>query len=437
MRTSLFHKVDPTPVVIFRVLFGLVLAWEACRYLTYGWIRDYWVEPQWHFTYAGFDWVRPLSESGLVAVMSCLAVLGLCVATGLFSRVAVVLCGVGWTYFFLLDQMTYLNHMYLICLLCFLVAISPVHASLCLFSSSRRRLVWSAPWWSANLLRYYVAFVYFWAGIAKLNPDWLQAQPMIMWMERRRDTDVIGPLLAHDLTAWALSYGGLFFDLLVGPMLLHRRFRWWIMPFVIAFHLTNALVFSIGVFPWMMIGSCVLFLDAAMIRAFLNRMRFATRLEEGSAVSVGARRLAIGFLCTFGLVQTALPLRHHFYPGSPSWTEEGHLFAWHMKLRSKSATLSYLVVDPDTGERWKIEPREHLSKRQARKIRTRPDLIWLFAQRIADDFREIGRDGVHVYARSRAGLNGRPKQIFIDPDVDLSRAPRSTFRHAPWILPME
>ena len=38
----------------------------------------------------------------------------------------------------------------------------------------------------------------------------------------------------------------------------------------------------------------------------------------------------------FLLVQLTLPLRHYIYQGNVSWTEQGHRFAWHMKLRSKN-----------------------------------------------------------------------------------------------------
>ena len=439
MRAWLFERQDLAPPAAFRVLFGLVLAWEGCRYLLYGWVDDYWVEPAWHFTYPGFGWLEPLPGPALKGLMAGLVVLGAMVAAGLFSRVAVALAGLGWTYFFLLDQMTYLNHMYLICVLCGLVAVSPVHRTFSLQAALFGGEVGSGPRWGATLVRDYVALVYFFAGVAKLNPDWLHAQPMTIWMERRRDVPLVGELLAHDLTAWVLSYGGLCFDLAVGPMLLGRRTRPWILPFVVAFHLTNAVVFDIGVFPWMMLGACALFLEPETIRAFLARHNPAWALPAPAAAmpSLRGRRMSLAFLVVFFGVQTLLPFRHLLYPGSPSWTEEGHLFAWHMKLRSKSARLSYLVVDPVDGRRWTVNPADHLSKRQARKIKTRPDLIWLFAQRIAAEEAQRGRSEVRVYARSIAGLNGRKKQPLIDPDVDLARAGRHVFSHAPWILPMD
>lgn len=438
MRDRLFRSVDLAPVAAFRVLFGLVLAWEASRYLMYGWVDDYWVDPDWHFTYAGFGWLEPLPGPLLHALMFVMLGLGVMVALGVFSRVAVALLGLGWTYFFLLDQMTYLNHMYLICVLCGLMAISPAHRTFSLQAWLRGTAVGAGPAWGAHLVRNYVALVYFFAGVAKLNPDWLRAQPMLKWMEAKRDIAVVGELLAHDNMAWVLSYGGLAFDLAVGPMLIFRRTRMWILPFVIGFHLSNVVIFSIGVFPWMMLGACALFLEPETIRAPLQRLWKAVALPQPAMAppTRAARKLAIAFLVLFFGSQTLLPMRHLLYPGNPSWTEEGHLFAWHMKLRSKSARLSFEVVDPDTGRRLAVNPKDFLSKRQARKIKTRPDLMWLFAQRIAEDFAAAGSPNVEVYAKSFAGLNGRPQQRYVDPTVDLSRADRHVFTHSTWILPM-
>lgn len=438
MRERLFRSVDLAPAAAFRVLFGLVLAWEASRYLMYGWIDDYWVEPGWHFTYPGFGWLEPLPGPALHALMVGMFGLGLMVAAGVWSRAAVLLAGLGWTYFFLLDQMTYLNHMYLICVLCGLVAVSPVHRTFSLQAWGSGREVGEGPAWGAHLVRNYVALVYFFAGVAKLNMDWLRAQPMLKWMEAKRDLAVVGELLAHDTTAWFLSYGGLAFDLAVGPMLLSRRTRPWILPCVIGFHLTNAVVFSIGVFPWMMLGACVLFLEPETVRAPLQRIwrGLALPMPAMPPQTPGRRRAAGAFLVAFFGVQIALPLRHLLYPGNPSWTEEGHLFAWHMKLRSKSARLTYSVRDPATGRRVLVDPKDFLSSRQARKVKTRPDLIWLFAQRIAADFEAAGSPGVAVHAESFAGLNGRRMQRYVDPTVDLARADRHVFSRSTWILPM-
>lgn len=434
----LFGPRDAAGLAVFRILFGLVMAWEAGRYLAYGWYRYYWVEPEFHFTYPGFDWVRPASEAGLVCVLLALHTSGLLLAAGVLSRLAALVCGLGWAYLFLLDQMTYLNHMYLICLLCLLMAVAPAHRTLSLQNLAQPgRGVDRVPAWGPGLLAVYVAVVYFFAGVAKLNPDWLRAQPMLVWLEAHRDAEPLGPLVAHDATAWILSYGGLLFDLLVGPLLLWRRSRRLVLPVVLAFHAANAFLFEIGVFPWMMMGGCVLFLDPARVRRALGALapRLGASAVTAAAPRLPARLAVMGFLLVFGAVQLGLPLRHLAYPGDPSWTEEGHRFAWHMKLRTKAGRVRYRVEDLDTGEVRSIDPRDALSSRQYRKMRGTPDMIWLYARHLADRAAAEGRR-VAVYADSQAGLNGRPYEALVDPAVDLARAPRAVWGHAEWILPM-
>ena len=101
------------------------MAVEMGRFFAYGWIRRYYVEPVFYFTYPGFDWVRPLPEAGMYALFAALGLAALCVATGLFYRLAAGAFALGITYVFLLDQTNYLNHIYLICLLSGLMALLP------------------------------------------------------------------------------------------------------------------------------------------------------------------------------------------------------------------------------------------------------------------------------------------------------------------------
>ena len=74
--------------------------------------------------------------------------------------------------------------------------------------------------------------------------------------------------------------------------------------------------------------------------------------EERAARVVETPRcspVVLKFLALYVSWQLILPLRHWLYPGSVSWTEEGPLFAWHMKLRSKSGRVRFYVMD-DKGE---------------------------------------------------------------------------------------
>jgi hypothetical protein len=140
-------------------------------------------------------------------------------------------------------------------------------------------------------------------------------------------------------------------------------------------------------------------------------------------------------LCLYFVVQILLPLRHFLYPGEVSWTEEGHRFAWHMMLRSKTVQAKFTAHDPQTGRTWGINAREYVKGWQFRSMRSRPDMILQFSHYVADQLRKRGHEHVQIRASVTASLNGRPPQLLVDPTVDLAAQPR-TLRPARWILPL-
>ena len=438
-RVQLWRPVDGAGLVWVRVTTGVVLFIEICRYLAYGWIEKYYLEPSFHFSYYGFDWVKPWPGVGLYVHFWVLGLLSILLTVGLLYRAAALLFCLGFTYIFLLDETHYLNHLYLVCLLTFLLAWVPANRMLSL--DARLGLAPSAqtvPAWSVWLLRAQVGLVYFWGGIAKLNSDWLRAMPMLDWMEARRSMALIGPLLAWDPTAWAMSYAGLLLDLLLVPALLWRRTRWLALLAAFSFHLLNHFIFSIGIFPWLMMALTLVFCEPDWPRQLLSRLRRAPAPPpEAPSASPRARVVVEGLLAAWLLVQILLPLRHWAYPGEVSWTEEGHRFSWHMKLRSKSARAAFRMREVATGREWAVRPEDLLSERQVRKMKTRPDMIQQFCHHIAAVMRARGHGEVEVYADVWASLNGRTAQPLIDPDVNLAAEPRVLWPPAAWIVPLQ
>ena len=147
--------------------------------------------------------------------------------------------------------------------------------------------------------------------------------------------------------------------------------------------------------------------------------------------------LLLGFIGVWLAFQVLFPLRHLLYPGSPSWTEQGHRFAWQMKLRDKDAEATFFVRDPATGREWRVALERYLLRHQAREMESRPDMILQFAHYLAREWAQThGVERAEVRARVCASLNGRKAVLLIDPDRDLARVERS-LRHADWILPLQ
>jgi vitamin K-dependent gamma-carboxylase len=438
IQAALFKPVDIASLAVFRFSFGAILLWEVWRYFDYGWIERYYIEPEFHFTYYGFEWVRTWSGDGMFLHFGLLAVLAAGILLGLFYRVCTALFLVGFTYVFLLEQARYLNHFYAVCLLCLILVFVPAHRAWSLDASRKRGLhTETVPAWTLWLLRAQIGIIYFHGGLAKLNTDWLRGEPLSIWLADRADFPVVGPLLQGNAAAWFFSYGGLLFDLLVVPALLLRATRPIALIVAVLFHVTNNQLFQIGIFPWMMIAGTLLFLPPDWPRRLLRGFESRNEKNTESTANYSPRRkkLTVTLLGCFLAFQLLFPLRHFLYPGVVHWTEEGHRFSWHMKLRDKFAESRFFGHNPTTGKVWEYDTSRYLTLRQYEKMSARPDMLLQFAHILSDEYRE--RHGVPIEVRAEvwASLNGRIPQLLIDPEVNLACVER-TLRPASWIMPL-
>jgi hypothetical protein len=414
------------------------MLWEVWRYFSKGWIRRYWIDPILNFTYYGFDWVKPLPGIGMYLVFAALGILSVFILIGFRYRISAVLFFLGFTYTFLLEQARYLNHFYLICLISFLMIFVPAHRSHSIDAIQRPAIASAvAPAWTLWLLRAQLAIVYTYAGIAKLNADWFQGEPLRQWLAARTDFPVIGAFFTQEWMVYLLSYGGLLLDLFVVPFLLWRRTRLVAFGCIVTFHLMNVRLFSIGIFPWFMIAATALFFSPDFPRWVVGGWRQTSEIPRISNVApIHLRRSAI--MAGLGIYlgwQLIFPFRHVLYPGNVNWTYEGHQYSWHMKLLSKRTKVEYVVTDSVSQTTWTIDPEDYLVRWQARKIGSRPDLILQFSHFLADEAKHMGYPAVEVRANVMQSLNQREYRPLIDPSVNLA-AEKRTLAPKRWILPL-
>jgi hypothetical protein len=450
-------RIDGASLALFRICFGLIMLWEVWRYFTKGWIPRYYIDPTFYFSYLPF--VQPWPGEGMYWHFFALGVLAVFIALGLYYRVAASLFFLGFTYVFLLDKTQYLNHFYLISLLSLMMAIIPVHRTWSLDAAWRGRGGGgSVPRWSLHTLRAHIVIVYFFGGIAKLNPDWLRGEPMGSWLLARADMPILGALFALPFAGLLFAYGGLLIDLTIGFILLWRRTFWLGVLMAIVFNLLNAMIFQIGIFPFFMLGALALFPRPDWPRLLFNRSKsqgagvggqgsrvrgqgsgtfdMSTSVTATTRLGPGRRWNAslviVALLHVYLLAHLALPLRHWIYPGDVNWTEEGHRFSWRMMLREKDVDFMMTATNPQTGERWEVNAYDWLTRRQYGKMVARPDMIHQFAHHVADTYeRDTGVRPI-INVRAYASLNGNPPRDMIDPAVDLAAQPWS-LGPAPWI----
>ncbi|MGB1580544.1 MAG: HTTM domain-containing protein [Nevskiales bacterium] len=440
-RAWLAAPVDPASLAIFRISFGLLLLWDVFRYFLAGWIERYYLTPPFLFKYYGFEWVQPWPGTGLFWHFGLLGLLSVMISIGLYYRLAMLAFTLAFSYIYLLDQARYLNHFYLVIVIAMLMCLLPAARAYSI--DARLRGSWrgdaSIPRWSVASMVLLFEVVLIYAGLVKINADWLGGQPLRLWFSNRGQAPIIGPYIAGDWAVYAASWGSIALHLIGAPLLLWRRTRLVVFSLYACFHITNAVVFHIGIFPWLTLAGTLLFFAAdwpKQLWAKLRRQGYNAAALPSPAIGPPSTLLLV-LLFSFLAWQVLMPLRHYLYPGNVAWTEEGHRFAWRMKLRTKRGHARYVVTDPLSGRIWQVDPGDYLSARQERYASTRPDMILQFAKELERIWREEkGYANVEVRARVWCALNGRQPALLIDPKVDLTQVKRELWPAADWILPM-
>lgn len=431
---------DLAALVAFRIALGLLIAVSMARFLAYGWVDTLFVEPTFHFSYWGFSWVPALPSPWIHALFVLVGALGLMVAAGFLYRLSCALLFVGFCWIQLIDVSNYLNHYYLVSLLIGLHLFIPAHRAFSVDAFLRPSLrSQTLPAWCLYLLRFQVAVVYVFAGLAKLNSDWLlDAQPLNIWLSARTSLPLVGPWLGERWVAYLAAWSGFLFDTTV-PLWLSLR---WTRPFayvaVLVFHAATSALFPIGMFPVIMVLAALVFFDPSWPRRWIGLLR-ATWSERPSSVAAPSpaspwRWAALSLALVYCLLQVALPLRTHLYEGNVLWHEQGMRFSWRVMAREKNGSVTFVVRQPSTGREWHVPPHRHLTRLQERELSTQPDLILQLARHIADDFEQRGLGKVQVHADALASLNGRAAAPLIDPRVDLAAEPDGLLAKR-WILP--
>jgi hypothetical protein len=134
-------------------------------------------------------------------------------------------------------------------------------------------------------------------------------------------------------------------------------------------------------------------------------------------------------------VQVTLPIRAGVFPTEVRWSGDGHRFSWRMRIYDRRAEGVFIVRSGD--ETWEVDPRDYLSDRQSSKMLVRSDMIHQFANHLEAVWREAGHGDVEVRAEIWKSLNGRPPQLFVDADVDLTAVDLAYARPDPWVLPIQ
>jgi hypothetical protein len=429
-------------LAFFRLAFGLMMLMSLIRFAAYGWIDKFYIQPSFHFSYYGFEWVKPLGVfTYLLYIVAGIA--AFFVAIGFKYRLSIITFFLTFTYIELMDKTYYLNHYYFISLVSFVLIFLPANAYFSVDSYRNRKLAFAKiPRWNIDVLKVMLAVVYFYAGLAKINSDWLlEAMPLRIWLPTNADLPLIGSFLKETWVAYVFSWFGMIYDLGIVFLLLYKPTRLFGFFIVVVFHVMTRILFPIGVFPYVMIISTLIFFDASFHQKFLfffPKFKIHRNIWENNKTKIMTftkiYQTKLIFLSSFLLFQLAFPFRYLVYPNELFWTEEGYRFSWRVMLMEKAGYTEFKVTDALTKKTIHVNNNEFLTRFQEKQMAFQPDFIVEYAHYLHDFYQKQGIHNPIVTVDSYVALNGRLSQRYIDPKINLAQE-YDTFQHKNWILP--
>lgn len=434
---------EAAPLAVFRIFFGVMMLISIIRFWSYGWIDKLYIQPEFFFSYYGFEFVRPMGGYTYLIFIIC-GLSAIFVAVGYKYRLAIITFFLSFTYIELMDKTTYLNHYYFISLLSFLMIFLPANAYYSLDAKKNKIAFQQVPKWTIDAIKLLLGIVYFYAGLAKLNSDWLgKAMPLKIWLPSKYDIPILGGLMHQEWVHYLFSYSGAVYDLMIPFLLLYKRTRSIAFAMVVVFHVLTRILFPIGMFPYIMIVSTLVFFDTKLHHKILESISKLFKIDKHYfdtqkvwSFKPNYNKIVLSLVSVFFAIQLLLPFRYLLYPGELFWTEEGFRFSWRVMLIEKAGYANFKIVDGRTGKRFYVDNDDFLTSFQQKQMATQPDFILQYAHHLKKHFEDSGHQNVQVFVESYVALNGRLSTQYIDPEVDLGKQ-KESFKHKSWIIPFK
>ncbi len=223
-RKSALRPIDAASMAAFRIGLGLCVMYDASRkgddFFNSNDGKDF------RFAYEGFAWIPSAGDWGL-ALQNIWFIAALLVTAGLFYRPAIIAVTALTIFGFLQSQEYYLNHYYLLIILCFLMCLVPANRAFALDPYLLPDRFKPAPVRVMHLwlLKAQAEIVLIYAGMVKLNSDWLQLEPLRSWLLKRHADTPLEIFWQTDIGMGAAAYGVIALHVLGAPLLLYKHTR--------------------------------------------------------------------------------------------------------------------------------------------------------------------------------------------------------------------
>lgn len=428
---SIFQAIDNSPLIVFRIFFGFLVACESFGAILTGWVKRVLIDPEFTFSFIGLEWLQPLPGFGMYCYFSLMGVFGLAIMLGYRYRIAITSYTILWAGVYFMQKSSYNNHYYLLLLISFLLIFLPAnrYASLDV-KQNRVSEEKTMPYWISLLFIIQVGIVYVFASLAKFYPDWLDGTFTKNLLSGTTSRPFFLELFSQKWFYLFIAYAGILFDLLIVPFLLFKKTRTLALIASIIFHIFNSITLQIGIFPFFALTFALFFYEPETIRRIFLRKK--SRLEnENVDQNFYGKKIVYYLMIPYLIIQLLLPLRHHFIEGNVLWTEEGHRLSWRMMLRERSGYIVIRIKDLETDDESIYNYGKELTEKQALNLATKPDFIWQYCQRIKENFK--GKP-IAIYIDCKNSINRKEYKTLIDPKFDMAKAKWDYFGHNEWVL---
>ena len=400
-----------------------------------------------HFPYEAFSWLPMLPSPWIQSVCALMGLAAFGLALGLCYRLCSVVTFLCWGYLYAVEctRTYWMSYFYLELLALFLLLFMPAGARFSLDALRNRKpsADSSIPFWPLFILRAQLIVTYFYAGLAKINHDWLfNGVPVRIFLEKpwvaarlksllpSSMADSVNQMVHSPLLIHFLGWSGAIFDLTVGFLLIFKRTRLLGWVLMLIFHSINHFILftDIGWFPLLGVTTATIFLAPdwpIRVRRWLSSPHLpkpdwpwlvggATALPVvGAALGWRSRptpnahswmphrlsTLTPALVLLYVVFQILFPLRGELIPGDSRFTFEGLSWSWRLKAEVYRCAPSVIslsapsFVTPATGSdpavfQWDRWPKDRQLFRLVKPDRldwaTLPEIIVIFEPRTGD-----------------------------------------------------
>ena len=427
-------QTSSSPLAIFRILFGLQMIISLSRFWLKGWIKSTYVDPTFHFKYYGFEFIE-CPGLFIYALFFICIISALFISLGFKYRISAVIFFLSFTYIELIDKATYLNHYYFISIVSFIMIFLPANSRLSVDSKLKKCVTSTIPRWNIDIIKLMLLIVYFYAGIGKINSDWLiDSKPLAIWLPAKYDLPLIGSFLTKYWVAKLMSWCGMIFDVFIGFFLFAKKTKHYAYFFVVVFHLMTAFLFpSIGMFPFIMITSTTIYLTPKLHDSVVNYFESCLNFSKKRLSKKESGNLTKIILVSVIILQLLIPLRYKLYNGEVFWNEEGYRFSWRVMLVEKVGLTNFTITG-DNNKRVMVNNEDYLTPFQEKQMSFQPDMILEFAHFLGRHYESMGFNNPKVTVDCFVSFNGRLSTRLIRPQTNLLDF-KGSFSQKSWVIP--